>query len=144
MVEKELRRIPEGNMNEINFSDKIVYLAAPKRLLSSDLYDRAFRFMLARSKGVMNPRWMFANNQDWLNNYEERLEPCNVMVIVSDDGNVGKGVYLEYNYFFSRHCKIYHYDESEFNFEVEQSLYEVKRLQIVDDEDWSDYAIIQY
>jgi hypothetical protein len=131
-------------MNEINFSDKIVYLAAPKRLLSSDLYDRAFRFMLARSKGVMNPRWMFANNQDWLNNYEERLEPCNVMVIVSDDGNVGKGVYLEYNYFFSRHCKIYHYDESEFNFEVEQSLYEVKRLQIVDDEDWSDYAIIQY
>jgi hypothetical protein len=135
-------------MNEINFSDKIVYLAAPKRLLSSNMYDRAFRFMLARSKGVMNPKWMFANNQDWLNNYEQRLEVCNVMVIVSDDKIVGKGVYLEYDYFFSRHCKVYHYVEDEESgddlFEVIQSLYEVKRLQIVDDEDWSDYAIIQY
>jgi hypothetical protein len=29
-------------------------------------------------------------------------------------------------------------------FEVIQSLYEVKRLQIVDDEDWLDYATIIY
>jgi len=134
-------------MNEVNFNDKIVYLAAPKHLISSDLYDRAFRFMLARSKGVMNPQWMFANSNDWLNNYEQRLEPCNVMVIVSDDKSVGKGIYLEYDYFFSRHCKVYHYDETDEageGFEIEQSLYPVKGLKIVDDKDWRDYAIIQY
>lgn len=142
-------------MNEIDFTGKTVYLAAPKRILSTDLYDRAFRYFLARSKGVMNPRWMFENNQDWLDNFETKLRDADVMVIVTDDNFVGKGVYLEYNYFFSRHCKIYYYLEEEFSHydddenpytgeNFHQSVVAVKRLEIDDDENWKDYAVVRY
>ena len=140
--------------NEIDFTGKTVYLAAPKRILSTDLYDRAFRYFLARSKGVMNPRWMFENNQDWLDNFERRLREADVMVIVTDDNFVGKGVYLEYNYFFSRHCKIYFFKEdeefvlNEENRELEveyiHEIVPVKRLEIDDDENWKDYAVVKY
>ena len=141
-------------MNEIDFTGKTVYLAAPKRILSTDLYDRAFRYFLARSKGVMNPRWMFENNQDWLDNFERRLQEADVMVIVTNDNFVGKGVYLEYNYFFSRHCKIYFFKEdeefvvNEENRELEveyiHEIVPVKRLEIDDDENWQDYAVVRY
>lgn len=135
-------------------NQNVVYLAAPKRLLSSDLYDRAFRYLLARSRGVMNPRWMFESNQDWIDNYQSRLMEANVMVIVTDDNLVGKGVYKEYMHFFERHCKIYLYDEEmdcdeEFAFEDEKcaiisSLIRVKSLKIVDENDWRDYATVKY
>ena len=137
-------------MSEIDFTGKIVYLAAPKRILSTNLYDRAFRYFLARSKGVINPRWMFENNQDWLDNFETKLRDGDVMVIVTDDNFVGKGVYLEYNYFFSRHCPVYYYIEDEFlnddsdDFETVVDVVAVTRLEIADDNDWKDYAIVKY
>lgn len=140
-------------MNEIHFTGKIVYLAAPKRILSTDLYDRAFQYLLARSKGVINPKWMFENNQDWLDNFERRLREADVMVIVTDDNFVGKGVYLEYNYFFSRHRKIYFFkedsefvvnDDDELEVVYTHEIVPVKRLEIDDDENWKDYAVVRY
>jgi len=62
------------------------------------------------------------------------------MIIVSDDMLVGKGVYTEYNYFWYRSCKIYHIIEFGKSFH----LIPVKRLRIVDDDDWTNYAKIQY
>lgn len=132
-----------------NLKQKVVYLAAPKQLLSSDEYDRAFTFLLFQSKGVVNPRWMFSSNQDWLENYEERLKIADAMVIVSNRGMVGKGVYLEYNYFRDRFCKVYHYIErederyTEISLRYDKSLEEIKRIEIVDDEDWVNYALIK-
>ena len=126
--------------NEIDFTGKTVYLAAPKRILRTDLYDKAFRYMLARAKGVMNPLWMFNSNADWQENYQEALKVCDIMVIVSDDDLVGKGVFLEYNEFFHRHCKIYFYlDEDGY-----EELCEVIRLKVIDDNDWKNYAYVEY
>jgi hypothetical protein len=132
--------------------DKVVYLAAPKRLLSSDLYDRAFRFMLARSKGVMNPAWMFKDNNDWLANMGKALSACDVMVIVTDDNFVGKGVHTEYCHFVKRLCDVYicvdeeivkDYDDDE-EIEYTQELVKVKDLVIENENDWTDYAVVRY
>jgi len=137
----------------IDLSQKIVYLAAPKRLLISDSYDRAFTYLLQRCAGVINPLWMFSSNEDWKENFEARLveAKASAMVIVSDNGIVGKGVYTEHLFFFESHCPIFHYIENEefidenwdsivttFN----QYLEPVKRLQIIDPDDWKEYAKI--
>ena len=137
----------------IDLSQKIVYLAAPKYLLSSDQYDRAFTYLLQRCKGVINPRWMFSSNQDWLENLSNRLleSKANAMVIVSDEGIVGKGVYTEHLIFFNSHCPILHYIEDEqfieeYDTDVEtkwyQDLIPVRRLRIIDEDDWVNYAKI--
>jgi hypothetical protein len=138
-------------MKQPKLIDKVVYLAAPKRLLSSDLYDRAFRFMLAQSEGVMNPQWMFKDNADWLANMEKSLSVCDVMVIVTDDNFVGKGVFVEYRHFLLRGCDIYYYIESDFcvdsdgeEIEPTQELVEVIALVIENKNDWVDYAVIRY
>jgi len=131
-------------------STKIVYLAAPKKLLSSDMYDRAFTYLLQRSAGVINPRWMFSSNEDWKENFAKRLieAKCSAMVIVSDNGIVGKGVYTEHMHFFDSHCPIFHYVEDAHFYEgyerpiYDQSLEPIKRLQIIDDDDWVNYAKI--
>ncbi len=137
---------------DVKLNDKVVYLAAPKRLLSSDLYDRAFRFMLAQSKGVMNPAWMFKDNADWLANMEKALSACDVMVIVSDDNFVGKGVYVEYKHFVKRFCDVYicvdeeivkDYDDDE-ETEYTQELVTVQHLIIDDENNWKDYAVVRY
>ncbi len=135
----------------IDLSKKIVYLAAPKQMLSSDKYDRAFTFLLSRCVGVINPRWMFSSNQDWLENFGKRMieAKASAMVIVSDDNDiVGKGVYTEHLMFFESHCPILHYVEDEDEDYIEPHLrYEgrledVKRLQIINSDDWVNYAKI--
>jgi hypothetical protein len=135
----------------IDLSKKIVYLAAPKKLLSSDEYDRAFTYLLQRCAGVINPRWMFANNEDWKENLISRLiqSKASAMVIVSDNGIVGKGVYTEHLFFFESHCPIFHYVENPqivegyerpfYNPELEK----VKSLQIIDPDNWKEYAKIK-
>jgi len=140
-------------MEQPKLIDKVVYLAAPKRLLSSDLYDRAFRFMLAQSKGVMNPQWMFKDNADWLANMDKALSVCDVMVIVTDDNFVGKGVHTEYQHFVNRFCDVYYCideeivkDNDDDNEETEytQELVNVKDLVIENENDWVDYAVVRY
>ena len=138
-------------MTNIDLSQKIVYLAAPKPQLSSDMYSRAFTFLLAQSKGVINPQWMFSDNQDWRNNYQTRLleAGANAMVIVSDNKIVGRGVYDEYSFFVYRFCSVYYYDETEEYFEnyerpiYSQMLLPVIRLEIIDEDDWKEYARIK-
>jgi hypothetical protein len=124
----------------INLHQNVVYLAAPKRLYQSHLFQQAYEYLLPKCISVVDPRGMYKSNQDWLANYETRLEICDTMIIVSDDMLVGKGVYTEYNYFWRRNCKVYHIIEFGKSFH----LIPVKRLKIVDDDDWTNYAKIQY
>ena len=138
-------------MTQPKLIDKVVYLAAPKRLLSSDLYDRAFRFMLAQSKGVMNPLWMFRDNNDWLANMDKALSACDVMVIVTNDNFVGKGVFVEYRHFLLRGSEIYYCVESDFlvdsdgeEIEPTQELVKVRDLVIENENNWVDYAVVRY
>jgi hypothetical protein len=141
-------------MKQPKLIDKTVYLAAPKRLLSSDLYDRAFRFLLAQSKGVMNPQWMFKDNADWLANMDKALSVCDVMVIVTDDNFVGKGVFVEYQHFVNRFCDVYYYVEDEefvdenydgdYCTKLNQELVTVKHLVIEDENNWKDYATVKH
>lgn len=138
----------------IDLSQKIVYLAAPKQMLSSDKYDRAFTFLLSRCAGVINPRWMFGNNEDWKENFGKRMieAKASAMVIVSDDNDiVGKGVYTEHLMFFESHCPILHYNEDvdedgDYDFDSQRytnkRLEKVKSLQIIDSDDWVNYAKI--
>lgn len=124
----------------IDLSKNVVYLAAPKRLYQSHLFAQAYQYLLPKTAGLLDPRGMYKSNQDWLDNYETRLSVCDTMIIVSDDMLVGKGVYTEYNYFWRRNCKVYHIFQPQSMF----YLMEVKRIKIVDDDDWSNYATIQY
>lgn len=126
----------------IDLSKKVVYLAAPKRLYDSHLFAQAFGYLLPRCHSLLNPRGMYKSNQDWLDNYETRLSIADTMIIVSDDMLVGKGVYKEFNYFKDRFCKAYHIFKSHSSSQF--YLMEVKKLKIVDDDDWSNYATIQY
>jgi len=124
----------------IDLSKNIAYLAAPKRLFYTPLFERAYSFLTEEAIGVLDPRGMFKSNQDWLNNFEQKLSICDVMVVISDNEIVGKGVYLEYNYFVDRYCKVYRY--------VETGgcvyLIPIKRMMIIDNDDWRDYATIKY
>ena len=124
----------------IDLSKNVVYLAAPKRLFESHLFAQAYQYLLPKTAGLLDPRGMYKSNQDWLENHEASLSICDTMVIVSDDMLVGKGVYKEFNYFRDRFCKTYHY----FIAGMTPYLVEVKSLKIVDDDDWRDYATIQY
>ena len=126
----------------IDLSKKVVYLAAPKRLFDSYLFAQAYQYLLLKTASLLDSRGMYTSNQDWLENFETRLSICDTMIIVSDDMLVGKGVYKEFNYFRNRFCKAYHIFPSQptTNF----YLMEIKSLKIVDDDDWRDYATIQY
>ena len=126
----------------IDLSKNVVYLAAPKRLYGSHLFAQAHQYLLPKTAGLLDPRGMYKTNQDWLENYETRLSICDTMIIVSDDMLVGKGVYKEFNYFRDRFCKTYHVFKSHQSSQF--YLMEVKSLKIVDDDDWRDYATIQY
>ena len=124
----------------IDLSKNVVYLAAPKRLYDSHLFAQSYQYLLTKTAGLLDPRGMYKSNQDWLENFETRLSICDTMIIVSDDMLVGKGVYKEFNYFRDRFCKTYHIFKPQTMF----YLMEIKSLKIVDDDDWRDYATIQY
>lgn len=124
----------------IDLSKNVVYLAAPKRLYESHLFANAYSYLMPKCAALLDPRGMYKSNQEWLENYETRLSIADTMIIVSDDMLVGKGVYLEFNYFRDRFCKSYHY----FIAGKTPYLMEVKALKIVDNDDWRDYATIQY
>lgn len=124
----------------IDLSKNVVYLAAPKRLYQSHLFAQAYQYLLPKTAGLLDPRGMYKSNAEWLANYETRLSIADTMVIVSDDMLVGKGVYKEFSYFKDRFCKAYHIFQLQFMF----YLIEVKRIKIVDDDDWSNYAKIQH
>jgi hypothetical protein len=121
--------------------DKSVYLAAPKRLLNSDLYSRAAKFIIEQNPiGLLNAHGLFESNGQWFKHYEDYLTACNVMVVVSDNAIVGKGVYTEYHFFKDRDDKIYHYIETG----KTKTLIEIKKLHILDADNWIDYAVIKY
>ena len=124
----------------IDLSKKVIYLAAPKRLYDSHLFASAYQYLLPKSAAILDPRGMYKSNQEWLENYETRLEIADTMIIVSDDMLVGKGVYTEYNYFWRRNCKVYHI----LQYTKLYDLIPVKRIKIIDDDDWLNYAMIQY
>lgn len=124
----------------IDLSKNVVYLAAPKRLYDSHLFANAYAYLMPKCAALLDPRGMYKSNQEWLANYETRLSIADTMVIVSDDMYVGKGVYIEFNYFRDRYCKAYHY----FIAGKTPYLMEVKALKIVDNDDWRDYATILY
>ncbi|HEY7161331.1 MAG TPA: hypothetical protein VH815_08725 [Acidobacteriota bacterium] len=127
-------------MNRIDLSKNVVYLAAPKRLFYTPLFDRAYRYLTKKAIGVLDPRGMYKSNQEWLATFEQKLSICDVMVVVSDNEIVGKGVYLEYNYFDDRYCKVYHYVETGGSV----YLIPIKRMMVIDNDDWRDYATFEY
>lgn len=124
----------------IDLSKKVVYLAAPKRLYESHLFANAYAYLMPKTAALLDPRGMYKSNKEWLENYETRLAIADTMIIVSDDMFVGKGVYIEYNYFWRRNCKVYHI----LQYAKPYTLIPVKRIKIIDDDDWSNYAKIRY
>jgi hypothetical protein len=124
----------------IDLSKNVVYLAAPKRLYQSHLFANAYAYLMPKTAALLDPRGMYKSNAEWLANYETRLSIADTMVIVSDDLMVGKGVYTEYNYFWRRNCKVYHL----LQYTNVYQLVAVKRIKVIDDDDWSNYATIQY
>jgi hypothetical protein len=124
----------------IDLSEKVAYLAAPKRLFHTPLFDRAYSYLTKKAIGVLDPRGMYKSNAEWLRMYEQKLSICDVMVVVSDNQIVGKGVYLEYNYFVDRYCKVFHYVETGGSV----YLIPIKRMMVIDNDDWRDYATFEY
>lgn len=127
----------------IDLSKNVVYLAAPKRLYESHLFANAYAYLMPKCAALVDPRGMYKTNQEWLENYETRLSICDTMIIVSDDNYVGKGVYTEFSYFRDRYCKVYHYFTLD-SYRSACQLIEIKTLKIVDNDDWRNYATIQY
>ena len=76
--------------------NKIVYIGVPKRLFDSDLLDNAYRYIQLQTDDVISPQGMFASNEQWLKAFPDYLMTCDAMVIVTDNGYVGRGVYLEW------------------------------------------------
>ncbi len=125
----------------IDIQNKSVYLAAPKRLLTSDMYSRASKFIMEmKPLGLLNARGLFESNQTWFDNFESVISSCNVMIVVSDNTIVGKGVYTEYQFFKDRRCPVYHYIETG----GIKTLIEIKKLLVINENDWIDYAVIKY
>jgi hypothetical protein len=124
----------------IDLSKNVAYLAAPKRLFYTPLFQRAYSYASRKTIGVLDPRGMFKSNQEWLDTFEQKLSICDVMIVVTDNLIVGKGVYLEFQYFIDRYCKVYHY------FESGGSVYliPIKKMEVIDDDDWKDYAAVKY
>jgi hypothetical protein len=124
----------------IEISNKSVYLASPKRLYTRPIYDRAYWY-LERMKPIeiLQARYAFKDNNDWLNN-KSMLDVFDIMVVVSDNALVGKGVWTEFKQFKDNKKTVYHYCESG-GF---KTLIEIQKLQIINSNDWIDYAVIKY
>lgn len=120
--------------------DNIVYLAAPKRLFTNVLYNKAEKYICSlKPFAVMRASKLFTSNEQWLKTYKNHIANCEVMVIVTDNGIVGKGVYLEYSEFRKHHKLILWYVERG----KTKSLLVVRMLEVLNEDNWIDYAKIR-
>ena len=121
--------------------NKIVYIGVPKRLFDSDLLDTAYQYIFTQTQDIVDPRGMFASNEQWLKAFPDYLMTCDAMVIVTDNGYVGRGVYLEWQHFKDTKRPIFLFNERATKV---YQLREVKSLTISDEGDWTYYAIVHY
>lgn len=121
-------------------TNKNVYISAPKRLFDSSLYERACEYVRKHNiHSYIDPKGMFESNHAWAQAFPDYLVYCDTMIVISDDYIVGKGVFDEYQYFHT--CGLlpaYYYSESG----AYRSLIEILGLQVINEDDWKNYAMI--
>lgn len=121
--------------------NNVVYLAIPKRLYDNDICTRAIKYIKTlRPLATIDPREVFESNEQWLRIYKRYLKPCDSVVVITDNGIVGKGVHTELQYFNERKLSCYAYHErGEFC-----ALLTITGLHVIDWNNWIDYARIEY
>lgn len=122
--------------------NKIVYIGAPKRMFDNPLLDTAYDYLFSLTQDIVDPRNMFASNQEWMEAFPDYLATCDAMVIVTNDYMVGKGVYLESQHFKDTKRPVYLF--ASFGKPRKYQLRKVSSLSIINDNDWTNYAIVRY
>jgi hypothetical protein len=77
----------------------IIYVAAPTTLYWSPRYDQALATVHTLFPGtcVLDARSAWASDQDWLRRWPELLPTVETVVVVTDEGWIGYGVFTEVN-----------------------------------------------
>lgn len=120
--------------------NKVVYVAIPKRLFDDAICERAFTYLRAlKPLALIDPREMFDSNEEWLAQFPKYLKPCEVCVVVTDNGFIGKGTYKEIGYFSK--CNLPYYLYVEHN--KCQGIFPVINIEVMNLNDWTDYAWIE-
>jgi hypothetical protein len=119
--------------------DKVVYLAIPKRLYNDAIVTRAHQYIKTlKPLAIIDPRGMFTDNAEWMENFPKYLKPVSAVVVITDNRFIGKGVYEEVWYCMRQNVPIYHYVE----IIDQQSVRPVTAMNIVNWNNWIDYAQI--
>jgi len=118
-----------------------IYIALPKRLYDDEILSRAISFLHSlKPFSIDDPRDMFASNIDWEKAFPNYLKIYDTVVIVTDNGFVGRGVHKEIEYFDRKKKPCYQYVERG----KHQNILPVKALRIVNWNNWIDYAMVEY
>lgn len=132
------RKVKQSVLHDCN-----VYVAVPKRLYTDDILARALRYIHSLSPlSIDDPRGMFKNNTEWEANFPKYLQQYNAIVVVTDNGYVGRGVFVEERDFQWRHLPCYVYVELEC--EGIGSLLPIRSMRIMNPNNWTNYAKVYY
>lgn len=124
-----------------NLYNRVVYLAIPKRLFDDDICKRAYRYIKSMQPlATIDPREIFQSNEEWAKNGLRYLKPCDCVVVVTDNGIVGKGVCTELQFFTDHKFPCYAYVERG----KEQTLLTVTGVRVINENDWIHYARLEY
>lgn len=120
--------------------NKVVYIAIPKRLYVDAIVKRALAHIKTHKPlAVIDPRDVFSSNEEWEKAFPRYLKPCEVCIVVTDNGIVGRGVYREVEYFQGKRLSCFQYVEND----GVTSLAEIAGLHIINWNNWIDYAEVQ-
>ena len=125
-------------MMENKIENKNVYLSSPKLLYHDPIFDRACKYIRSQNPHLfVEPSNMFATNAEWRDAFPGYLMGFDVCVIVAqEDYMVGRGVFLEWTYFRDAEKKVYYFSDNN----KLAKLVPVKDIQVIDDDDWIEYA----
>jgi|SRR5215475_3040612 len=137
--------------DEIDLRNKKVYFAVPKHSFNDPLVERGYQLIKSQKPlEILDARNLFKSNEEWAKTGLAYLDDCDVMIISSFNHSVGKGVFLEYIYFKENVSNnIFFYLESyhgrrDIKENFFQKFIQVTKLKIVDQDNWSYYAKVEY
>lgn len=130
----------ENRLESVPVYNRIVYLAIPKRLYDNPFIDWVKkRIIELGSRGVADPRNMFKSNEDWRKSFPTYLDAYDCIVVISDNGIIGKGTYEEVTYFQTQGKPVYMFAPAG----GDMCILPVKSMHIINWNNWEEYARIK-
>lgn len=117
--------------------DASVYLMCPVPLFATAAYDGLYFATRQCTETISSPRSLFEDSRDWLHRFPHDLPTMTAAVLVaSQSAIVGRGCYVEWEYFSSHSMPVYLYHTG--------MLTPVQTMTIVGrGRDWTDYARVE-